>query len=56
MSSLRFSATSRRDVHAVPDDVPEYRLTKRATAKETATFKPMFERDKAELLAFGIHD
>jgi proteasome accessory factor B len=36
------------------DDVPAYRLTKRATKKEKETVKRMFERDKAELLAFGV--
>ena len=33
--------------------MPAYRLAKRATEKEKATVKRMFERDKAELLAFG---
>lgn len=35
-------------------DVPAYRLRDGASEKEVATVKRMFERDKAELLAFGI--
>jgi predicted DNA-binding transcriptional regulator YafY len=35
-------------------DVPAYRLAKTASEKDVATVKRMFERDKAELLAFGI--
>lgn len=36
------------------DDVPAYALPKRPTEREKATVKRMFERDKAELLAFGV--
>lgn len=36
------------------DDVPAYALPKRATEREKASVKRMFERDKAELLAFGV--
>ncbi len=36
------------------DDVPAYRLAKRPTEQEKAKVKRMFERDKAELLAFGV--
>lgn len=35
-------------------EVPAYRVPERATEKEVATIKRMFERDKAELLAFGV--
>ena len=36
------------------DDVPAYALPKRPTERQKATVKRMFERDKAELLAFGL--
>ncbi|MGH7646985.1 MAG: helix-turn-helix transcriptional regulator [Gemmatimonadaceae bacterium] len=36
------------------DDVPAYALPKRPTEREKAAVKRMFERDKAELLAFGV--
>lgn len=36
------------------DDVPAYALPKRPTDREKAAVKRMFERDKAELLAFGV--
>ena len=35
-------------------DVPAYHLPNRPTDKEKATVKRMFERDKDELLAFGV--
>lgn len=46
----RFGATFTE----LSDDVPAYRLPDRPTEKEKATVKRMFERDKDELLAFGI--
>lgn len=36
------------------DDVPAYVLPNRPTEREKAAVKRMFERDKAELLAFGV--
>jgi len=36
------------------DEVPAYALPPRPTEREKASVKRMFERDKAELLAFGI--
>ena len=36
------------------DEVPAYALPKRPTERRKASVKRMFERDKAELLAFGI--
>lgn len=36
------------------DDVPAYALPRRPTDREKAAVKRMFERDKAELLAFGV--
>ena len=36
------------------EDVPAYALPRRPTERQKATVKRMFERDKAELLAFGV--
>ena len=46
----QFGATFKQ----LSEGVPAYRLANRAADKETATVKRMFERDKAELLAFGV--
>lgn len=47
---VRFGAT----FNELARSVPAYQLPERASAKAIATVKRMFERDKAELLAFGV--